>query len=1225
MQPFDLLGSPLEGRNLIEASAGTGKTYTIAGLYLRLLLEKRLSVEQILVVTFTLAATEELRSRIRRRIREAHEAFSSEQSQDPFLAGLVGKVKNAAEARILLTNALRCFDEAAIFTIHGFCQRTLLDKAFECHSLFSTNFISDQSTFLQEAVDDFWRIHVYTASPEFIGFLRQKKTSPESLASLAGRYAGRPFLRIIPEHECIETDGLEKKCREAFDELGRIWFESQEDVEDLLLHHKGLNRHSYREASLEKWSKEVSRYLSSGSLFPCCEKLAKFGAGSLAGAVKKGCEAPDHPLFSKCDEFLRLLRELEEAFGRKLQAFKRKLLAFVQEELPRRKRKENLQSFDDLLLTVQSALQKDGGEALAGELRRKYQAALIDEFQDTDPVQFAIFTTIYPDRKSTLFLIGDPKQAIYSFRGADIFAYLEARKAVEWQYTLDTNWRSSPELVRAINTLFSNRRNPFVYPDIPFYRIKSAFEASTNGLAWGEGHEQDRAPFRLWFMTRGDSGKLISKGTAEEKVPEAVADEIGRLLGEGKAGRAVLHLDGRPVEAKDIAVLVRTNRQARLVQEALRSRGIPSVLYSTESLFSSREARELLTVLSAVADSTHESSVRAALATDMMGVSGDDLAVLIGDETAWTGRLEKFSRFHELWRERGCITMSRTLVAQEGVRSRLLAYPDGDRRLTNLLHCFEVLHQASLEHKLGMKGLIKWFARQIEEQPEKEEYQIRLETDEEAVRLITIHRSKGLEYPIVFCPFVWGAGGGKENSEVTFFHDPDQGRKATLVLGSPDGAESSFRSLMKKEILAENLRLLYVALTRARERVYLVWGAFREQEILAPAFLLHPNGEEKTDDPADPADPDNLLAESESPLANLEDRQMLNDLEALVRKAEGAITVSPLPERTCASYRTRQDVPSLFLRRFSRVIPCRRLTASFSSLTSGKAEGWDEPGSDDLSMSGESDERTAEEELEAPEREDSLTILQFPRGAKAGTCLHEIFERLDFASQDHEVTLPIVQERLLIHGFSEDWTPAVCSMVRNVLSTPLEEGKPDFTLSTLSRHGRIRNRDQVREMPFYFPIASITSRRLGEILKAFGGPNVPERLADLVGKLDFTQTGGFLKGYIDLVFQHDGSYFLLDWKSNYLGSSLEHYRKGTLQETMEREYYFLQYHLYTVALHKYLARRIPGYDVETHFGGIFYVFLRGVAPEAPHYGIFRDRPSRALIEALSRYFEGSAL
>ncbi|GFO61000.1 hypothetical protein GMST_33250 [Geomonas silvestris] len=1066
MNRFDLIGTPLAGRNLIEASAGTGKTFAIAGVFLRLVLELRLPVGEILVVTFTEAATKELRERIRKRLKEAELAFESGETSDPLLDGLLERCADRPQARRLLANALRCFDEAAIFTIHGFCQRTLQENPFESGSLCDTELLTDQAALLSEIAQDYWRINCYGAPLERIAAAHDAGLSPDALLSLARRLAADPFASVIPAPPQAAGD-------------------------------------------TQQW----------------------------------------------------------------LLTLRRGFFDFLASELPGRKRLKNVRSFDDLLLDLHAAVTRPGS-SLPALIRGRYKAALIDEFQDTDPVQFAIFDSIFPVEADTpFFLIGDPKQAIYSFRGADIFAYIGAAQATEKRHTLVENWRSEPSLIRGVNTLFASHQAPFLFEEIPFSPVQAA-PRQLSLLSVAGDHEP---PLKLWFTPRREPGKPINKGEAGELLPETVASEIARLLRQGDQG--TLKIGERRVVPGDIAVLVRANRQAKQMQRALTRRGIPSVLCSAGNLFESEEASELLTVLAAVSEPGHEALLRGALATDLSGVSGSELASLAEDERAWEEVLEEFRGYHEIWAQSGCLAMMLRFLERRRVRGRLLGAPLGERRLTNVLHLVETIHQAQIEGRLGMEGVLAWLSCRITEQPKREEHEIRLETDEAAVQIVTIHKSKGLEYPIVFLPFSWAEYAGKDPTAL--FHAED----GSVVLDIGSERLSEHQEIARRESLAESLRLLYVALTRGKHRTYLVWGAFKDAGDSALHYLLHP----------------------EAPVSRgqvtLSDQALLDQLGQLAERSQGAIEVLALPDPDQVPYQPPPEPAAQFeVREFTGSIPREWRVASFTSLASHQHQGPGElPDRDEGSSRGQAE----------PGGEAS-GIFAFPKGAKAGIFLHEIFELLDFARL--EGLEELVSEQLAKHAFDPQWHGAVCSMVRSVLAAPL--GKDGFALHAIGTERRLS------ELEFFFPLTRVTSERLREAVTRLAGLTFPVDLAGLFGRLSFAPLEGMLRGFMDLVIEHGGRYYILDWKSNHLGNHPGAYNMAGMRREMEESCYPLQYLLYTVALDNYLRLRVPGYRYEEHFGGIFYIFLRGV--DGTGNGIFADRPPRRLIEELSEALLGSA-
>ena len=1200
---FDLLRSPLKGTILIEASAGTGKTYTISGLFLRLILEKSLSVNEILVVTFTRAATGELRDRIRNNLREALEAFSLGCSDDEFFNALINKYKNREEILKRVNEALRDFDEASVFTIHGFCQKILRENAFECGSFFDTELISDQGPLIQEIIEDFWREHFYKGTPLFVHYAINKY-SPETFLRLARKFSAQPFFRIIPQGDFSETHGLEKEFKEIFVQTRHTWKTSKDEIEKLLTTHGGLNRKSYSINTIEYLINCLGHYLRSDGnnpiLFDKFEMLTKTG---IEKATKKNHEPPSHQFFELCEKLKQKQEALCRIFDQNILRLKRTLFDYLQEELSKRKQRQNLQSFDDLLTKFREALEGKGGEAVAKALRAKYRAALIDEFQDTDPVQYAIFTNVFRNANQNLFLIGDPKQAIYSFRGADVFAYLEATGQVDSRYTLKENRRSTPDLITAINTVFSKRTPPFVFGEISF---KPAAAAKTPLQEPLRVKNKSGPPLQCWFLDAStlDSGmvtgkqKFIKKSAAAGIIMRALGTEIAHILSLGEQNKALI--GKRPIKEGDIAVLVRTNREAAFVQQGLVEFNIPTVIYSTSNLFDSYEAVEMERVLWGIAEPDNEKLLKAALATDIFGFSGEKIENLMEDEIEWERWLNKFNQYHEMWSERNFIRMFRYLISKEDVRTRLLSFSDGERRLTNLLHLSEVLHQVAMEKKLGVTSLLKWLSEQRNpDLPRLEEHQLRLESDEYAVKVVTIHKSKGLEYPIIFCPFLW-AGSKLRNSKDHFiFHDEENNRKLTLDLGSE--GHGGHRRLAEREILAENLRLLYVALTRAKNRCYIVWGRFNGAGTAAMTYLLHQQREMRKED---------IVDIMESSFKKLSDNDIVESLKKLEQDSAGTICVQQMPWGEEKVYFPAKRIEEeLCYRKFSRNIDRGWKIASFTSLVADQKYEEQPPYSSAMDLPDYDEESWGEKIVE-----DKLTgIFAFPRGAKAGRFMHDIFEHLDFSEKDTSLRKKLVTEKLREYGFELTWQETIYEMIQKVLSVPLHPGRKDFTLSVIDE------KDKVNELEFYFPLQPISREKLKRIFLEYGGLKLSEGFPGLIEKLHFLPFRGFMKGFIDLVFRFEEDFYLVDWKSNFLGSKVDDYGPEELTEVMNKKFYILQYHLYTVAFNQYLIRRLPGYSYKKHFGGIYYIFLRGIDPEkSPEFGIYRAKPSEELIDELSR-------
>ena len=642
---FDIIGNPLEGVNLIEASAGTGKTYTISGLFLRLILEKNMSVDQILVVTFTEAATAELKDRILNLLRNACTAFSTCDSDDGFLRTLLKKYPDHESARTLLNDAIRSFDQAAIFTIHGFCLRILQEHAFESGSLFDTELMVNQNEIYQEIAEDFWRSNFYSNSSYFINFILNRNIGPDNLWPPFARYISIPNLKIIPKIEIPDSTGVENRFKTAFSSVTSKWQGFRSEIVEILMNNSSLNRNKYRDSTISVlMAKMDDMAQSSGGnpdLFPEFEKLT---SESIRNAVKKNGIPPSHTFFDLCDELQQSRLELEKINVKKLLALRIKLFEYLKNETLQRNRQRNIRTFDDLLLDCYRILEKEDRSAtFAASVRKKYAAALIDEFQDTDPVQYTIFQKIFGSNDSSiLYLIGDPKQAIYNFRGADIFAYMNAAAGISSRYTLRRNWRSETGLISAVNTIFENVPAPFVFKEIQYDTVHAA-----------EDNEQIRplaidgkpaSSIRIWYLKSKD-GKEISKNTAYETIPGSVAGEISRLLSAGKKGNAVLGKEN--VRAGDIAVLVRKNREAAMIQKALSELKIPSVIHSSGNIFDSFEAFEMERVLGGIANPGSERMVKSALTTQMFGLNAVDLADLMAEDADLERQFSNFRKYHE--------------------------------------------------------------------------------------------------------------------------------------------------------------------------------------------------------------------------------------------------------------------------------------------------------------------------------------------------------------------------------------------------------------------------------------------------------------------------------------------------------------------------------------------------------------------------------------------------
>ncbi len=1185
MRPLDPLTLPCHGVRLIEASAGTGKTYTVATLYLRLLLEQQRSVRDILVVTFTVAATEELRDRIRARMREAITVLAGGETEDALLRTLVAAQPDPAAAACRLTDELTCIDEAAIFTIHGFCQRMLQEHAFESGAPFELELMADDRELRHEVVQDFWRRSFYAGGAGLARLAYETWGTPAALYDAIKTHLARPDLRIVPEVAADACDGTAWRALHA--EAASTWAAQGEAIATELRESKALSRDKNKGYAADRLDAAIAaldaHFGGDADDYVLPPDFQLFTRGHLERAIlassrKKGLEPPNHDFFDQCEALLGL----RAARTMQLTA---EALRFCREELARRKAERGVVSFDDLLARLAEALHGAGGDALARHIARRFPAAMIDEFQDTDPQQARIFSRIYAGREDcALFMIGDPKQAIYSFRGADVFTYIDAKRATDAardRFTLHTNWRSCTPLVEAVNALFKPHSAPFILAeDIDFHPVQAAGKADAQPLRI-DG--ESPAPLCAWFVP-GERARL-SKGRipgnwSSEHLARACAVEISRLLALGAEGRA--RIGNEPLAPRDIAVLVRTHREAQQVQAALREAGIPAVCQVRDSVFASEEAEELLRLMLAVAEPADERRLRAALATTFTGLTAADIDALVRDELRWENTLEQVQAFHQHWLARGFMPMLRRLLQAWDVAPRLLSLPDGERRMTNLLQLGELIQGAAREHP-GMENLLRWYADQCSEpNGESEDQQLRLESDEALVKIVTVHKSKGLEYPLVFLPFLWSTRKVNDKGAVLCH---DDARRPVLDLGSPERDEHYRRA--ECERLAEDLRLLYVALTRAKHLCYFTWGRFAGAERSALAWLLHGDGM---------APDTETFAAHMKALTDDDLRRALTDWAA---RAPGCMAMDDLPpEQAPAAYRS----PLAGLRLAART-PARQVSVDWRVTSyTGLAAGHDHE---------RPDYGTRAEDVDEPPMAAASHILQFPRGSRAGTFMHKLLERCDFPDARGAALAQEVQKQLQRHGFDASWQGAMEAMVGNVLDTPLDGAGLRLRDVTAAR--------RLIELEFYYPLRPFD---------AAGLRHVTARFADYFHSgpaLDFHVGAGVMRGFIDLVFEHDGRFYIADYKSNYLGARTADYERARVAAAVAANRYDLQYLIYCVALHRYLKRRVAGYAYERHFGGVYYLFLRGMdARRGAETGVHFDRPAAALVEALDGLFAGRA-
>ena len=1191
---------PLLGRQVIEASAGTGKTWTLAALYLRLVLgherTEALLPPQILVMTFTDAATAELRERIRTRLSQAATYFDlSAQGRDypaslkvdAFLETLRDSFDEALWPRcaLQLNCAAEWMDDAAIYTIHGWSRRMLTQHALESHNLFEQTRLENADQLKLTLVQDYWREWFYPLSGDTLQHItpligQDPAKLLKTLSEMWKEQERKPREVVAPDitpTQAIDThmawqaqvEAAALAAREAWSETTLQALQEAGAQKKI----KGLRADYFANwlKALQAWVTQSAKAQVSKEEFKVLERFT-----TQALQDKGWAEAEGFAFFAAMQSYVELFDakpstdkhialHAAHAVGEAYKAAKTQRAAF---------------DFSDLLQNLHHAVMADD-DRLANAIRQQYPVALVDEFQDTDPWQYGTLNRIYaPDactQANALVMIGDPKQAIYSFRGADLGTYLQARNDAQATntdalHTLTGNHRSSVGLVQAVNHVFMQTEQPFASTQGEIEFVEVSAQGKEPALVV---NGEECPPFTVWQMHPQGDTEVVSSTSYLNHTAQVFADQMADLLNKDAATPG------------DMAVLVRSQKQADAVRHALRARLIPSVYLSDHtSVYQSTEATDLWRLLRAVASPRQTGWVRAAVGSRLWALDLHEVLATTQDEAQWEQLLEQFHQWHGLWQQHGVLPMLHQWLHSQHVAQRMLAQPDGERRLSNLLHLGELLQHAE-QSLQGEHALVRHLGEQIQSQHhDSDAQQARLETDALCVKVITYHKSKGLQYPLVFVPFA-GAFAVEKKAKTNFAQE-DEGE---------DDSDPTATSV------EEDMRLLYVALTRAQRGLWM--GVAETKNDLSKATTKS----------------DLKLSALSQLLMRKERGDLANQLHALWGTCDH-IQVADLPELQNIRY----QAPAAISAHKDALTPTRThhslwWTASFSAITRGlvSESKRDEAVADAITDAiADAQPYAVAAAAPAPEPESISAWQSFPAGARYGTLLHDLLEWL---SQNNwpvannnapewakQAWANLLERKASWLQLDEAPRAQLEPWLQAVVQTPL----PLHELNAAPLILRDLSTEQMwPEMEFNLEVSHVSATALDQLIQShvFEGTPRPALQARVMQ--------GMLTGSMDLVLQHDGRYWVVDYKSNKLPS----YDSATLQDAVLHKRYEVQYVLYTLALHRLLKVRLPGYDYAQHMGGAVYMFLRGIHAEAA--GVHLQRPPQELIEALDSLFTGN--
>lgn len=1191
MMEFNVFEVPLAGTNLIEASAGTGKTHSVALLVLRMILERQMSIDQILMVTFTVDATAEMKVRVRGFLRDAdrmlrHGTGDVDAGVERVVREALSRSGQPVEVLLRFVNeALLDFDKAAVYTIHGFCARMLAEYAFESNQVFRAKTVEP----------DAWKLIVGDAFHK----------------------AWRQQITTLPE------DVLKFMFDQGF---------SMKRVHDLV--QGGLNG---------------QQILVHGGEFPDLQSISCW----IDWLREKLKVIPDNT------------KKATEEFIDRLMGISVNILAYflhkqITGELEKRKQQDGLLTFDDMIKGMRDVICAEKGSPdpkLTKLLRSRFSAVFIDEFQDTDPWQFDILSNVFGDSQTghIVFYIGDPKQSIYGFRRADLNNYFVASRSVEKKWFMPNNFRSTARYIAAMNEYFQphgsgNEFDFFHHPGMKYKEVQAPAQPKREGGLRFNGNEVD--PMRvLWCK---DASDLVQRTVA--LLAELLRPPVSGAEGYSWYGT----YENQRVQAGQIGVLVRTNSEGRKLKKRLARLSIPAVVVGDERILESAEALDIYYVLTGVWRMT-PGAIRRALLTVPGNHHWQDLDSVNFDEL-----FDEFRNYQAVWKERGVYACLHQFVARGGLVSSYLqgALARSERSVANVFQLMEVLHEAEIEKKLSPEELLFWLKRGMEgERSEENEHLQRIESDESAVKIVTIHSCKGLEYDLVIAPYLdlnstdkfqtarfrlpdskaasaaaenagFGEDEAAKNSALgaDVFEALQAEQNESREVGASVSSRSGFdyisekkaykgleyggfnaESLARMQKREENMRLLYVAITRARFQTFVLTSSKPEKNADAKGTS------KKRATSTSFATAQGYLLDAYSASGQASNFNFVSFGAKLVRNANSVVDNAGDEDNdgagnegdnragtdVCPWYFFKPDAPE-FQFSYRAAVPAPQRSGQDESIKrTGLSQApeaprinlpdlnWHKLSYSGLSKKVEAPWRTRREETAPNSDYDRFIFHHLRSGAQTGIMLHELFERIDFQSNEHwqrSVVYALKRYPASVRTPDADGHLRLQEMLSILTSTPLGENGP--ALQSVARRRRLN------EASFYLPLRKMDC---GGLLRWATqrtiGLNIPES-----GSLE-----GLLNGVVDLFFEHEGRYYILDWKSDRLGDTVEDYDQPMLEQAMAERNYTLQYYLYTLALYRYLKHRIPSFDYEQQFGGVFYVFLRGVR-EGSQRGIYHRKP-----------------
>lgn len=1046
MKNFQATTVDLSGYNLIEASAGTGKTYSIAILILRLILEQKKPINTILVVTFTKAAVAELQLRIRKFLYDAYAVTKGDPTIDPTVISMVENAITASDrdaiAQLLYDN-ITLLDESKIMTIHGFCQSILTENAFESNQIIGAKLVADIDDIVVQNINDFWRSKITVLPIDILSQIDIQLLRTEIISLVKNELSSVPY----------------RTPHMAFDKWDAII-------------------HAFNQSEID---------------------AVDFHEQLLYSAAKH-----------------------------------------IVQRIHLYKKEKGILTYNDLIDQVYQALQSSNAAHLIQTIREQYSIVFIDEFQDTDHKQYFIFKSIFRTETHTTFMIGDPKQSIYAFRQADIYTYFKARKdAGELVYTMNTNYRSTPKIINAINLLLLPK------PDFDTFYFKDDADAiAYHPVLSGVKNER-----QLIINHEPCDAITIRKIKAADDRIVQIANDVAALVN-NPAHYFSKDTAQTPIKPSDIGILVRKNKTGLAIQQQLSRRGIPAVLVNDNTIFGTRTAKGYLALLEACV-LPKKQTINQFLVSSLTPYDVDTVLKLSEEAT-----LQLFAQWKKIWDDKGLHSLINQYLSDFGILDQVKQDQSNQtvRTYVDIMQLTEILHKLQLQKNLNKEDIIYHLKQGIAGKlPKDDAHQIRIESDEDAVQITTIHKSKGLEYPIVMLADVDAER--KMKNDIETVYDLDKGVYFSITKRDYD----TYAESIDTEAERTARRLLYVAFTRAKYKIFTYSKTVGNKTMPKKGggiFLKHLLQQKQL--------PEYIVSEDTTLMAATHQQQVN--------------VVKPIAP--------------------FKVLPTNTLQQNWAVMSYTRLSG-SHYASPKLNLGTD---------LSAY---DTFIFEKIGKGAQFGTKMHSMLERIQFDEDK-------LWDRIIVRSFNNVALPNDTTANTNAIPISfyqmflqhLTQAKIS-TDNDIIQLKKINRNAILHELEFYFPLEHTQSELIAQYLDAFEIGHISDHIYDTIV--------GYMNGLIDMVFEYNDRFYILDWKTNYLGNRLEDYTTTAIAEAMLEQNYHLQYMIYTLALVKYLRLRKPDFDYDRDFGGVIYLFIRGVRKDnSNNEGVFFTKPSAEQFELFEK-------